>query len=72
LVLKLIEEAKAEIPNLRLEEVDITERPEMAVKYRVLATPAIAINGRIEFVGAPKEEALRARLRAALPGFGES
>ena len=65
MVAKLIEEAKAEIPGLQLEEVDVTEHPEVAMKYRVMSTPAIAINGRIEFVGVPKEEALRARLQAA-------
>jgi protein-disulfide isomerase len=45
--------------------VDITERPDAAVKYRVMATPALAINGKLEFMGVPKEEALRARLREA-------
>ena len=35
------------------------------MKYRVMATPAIAINGKLEFLGVPKEEALRARLLAA-------
>jgi hypothetical protein len=59
LVAKLIEEAKAEIPDLHLEEVDITEHPEVAVKYRVMATPAIAINGRLAFTGVPREADLR-------------
>jgi hypothetical protein len=62
---KLVEEAKAEIPDLHLEEVDITEHPEVAVKYRVMSTPALAINGKLEFLGVPREEALRARLLAA-------
>jgi len=35
------------------------------VKYRVMATPAITINGKVEFVGVPKEATLRARLLAA-------
>ncbi len=66
MVARLIENARATLPDLRLEEVDITEHPEVALKYRVLATPAIAINGRLEFLGVPKEETLRARLLAAL------
>jgi len=37
----------------------------VAVKYGVMSTPAIAINGRLEFSGVPREAALRARLRAA-------
>lgn len=65
MVARLIEEAKAELPDLQLEDVDVTERPEVAVRYQVMATPAIAINGRLEFVGVPGEEALRERLQAA-------
>jgi hypothetical protein len=30
-----------------------------------MTTPAIAINGRLEFSGVPREDALRTRLRAA-------
>ena len=54
---------KAEFPDLRLEEVDITEHPGVAVRYRVMATPAIAINGRLAFTGAPREADLRRALR---------
>lgn len=35
------------------------------MKYRVMATPAIAINGKVEFVGVPTKAALRARLLSA-------
>jgi hypothetical protein len=58
----MIEKVKAEIPELCLIEVDITQQPEIAVKYRVMATPAIAINGRLEFTGVPKEGVLRNRI----------
>jgi thioredoxin-like negative regulator of GroEL len=51
--------------DIHLEEVDVTAHPEVAVKYRVLATPAIAIDGQLAFTGVPREEALRARLDAA-------
>ena len=50
---------KAEAPDLRLEELDITEHPEVAVKYRVMFTPAIAINGKLAFTGVPREGDLR-------------
>ncbi len=53
------------VPELELEEVDVTQRPDVAVRYGVLSTPAIAINGRLEFHGVPSEDALLARLRAA-------
>lgn len=60
-----MDEAGDEFPDLRLEEIDVAEHPEVAVRYGVMATPAIAINGRLEFSGVPREDALRARLRAA-------
>lgn len=62
---RLVEDVKATLPDLRLEEVDITEHPELALKYRLMATPAIVINGKLEFVGVPTEATLRARLLAA-------
>ena len=65
LVASLLEKVRATLPALRFEEVDITEHPEVAVKYRVMAAPAIAINGELEFTGIPREEALLERLRAA-------
>ena len=62
MVAKLVEEARAEIRDLHLVEMDITEHPEVAVKYRVMATPAIAINGRLAFTGVPREADLRRAL----------
>jgi hypothetical protein len=59
LALAVIESARAERPDLALEIVDITERPEVAVKYRVMSTPAITINGRLAFTGVPREADLR-------------
>ncbi len=64
MVLRLIESVKSEISDLEMKEVDITEHPEVAVKYRVMATPAIAIKGRLEFLGVPREDALLDRLRS--------
>jgi len=65
LVLKAIDEARVGLAELQFEEIDIVEHSEVAVRYGVMATPAIAINGRLEFTGVPREVALRARLRAA-------
>ncbi len=65
LVATLIQEASAGLDRPELHEVDVSERPDVAVKYGVMATPAIAINGRLEFSGVPREDALRACLRAA-------
>ena len=70
MVAKLIQEASADLEGLQLDEVDISERPDVAVKYGVMATPAIAINGRLEFSGVPRGDALRARLCAAVEAGG--
>ncbi len=65
MVATLIEKAKAEVPEIHVEEIDVAANPAVAVKYRVMSTPAIAINGKLEFTGVPREDALLARLRAA-------
>jgi hypothetical protein len=70
LVVALIEKAKRQLPDVQVEEIDVAAQPAVAVKYRVLSTPALAINGRLEFTGIPREDALLARLRAAAPHEG--
>jgi protein-disulfide isomerase len=65
LVVGLIEKAKSQVPDIQLEEIDVAANPAVAVKYRVMSTPAIAINGKLEFTGVPREEAVLARLRSA-------
>ena len=59
MVADLIARLRGEIQGIHLAEVDITREPEVAVKYRIMATPAIAINGKLEFMGVPREEVLR-------------
>ncbi len=56
---------KSQVPEVYVEEIDVAAHPAVAVKYRVMATPALAINGKLEFTGVPGEEALLARLRSA-------
>ena len=62
MVASILEKVRSQFPEVRLVEVDITQHPETAVKYRIMATPAIAINGKLEFTGAPSEETLRDRI----------
>ena len=62
MVANILEKVRSQFPEVRLDEVDITQHPETAVKYRIMATPAIAINGKLEFMGVPSEEALRSRI----------
>jgi len=65
LVATLIEKAKREVPDIQVDEIDVAANPAVAVKYRVMATPAIAIDGKLEFTGIPREDALLARLHSA-------
>lgn len=37
MVAKLVEEAKGQVPGVHLEEVDVTEHPAIAVRYRVMS-----------------------------------
>ncbi|MBI4638245.1 MAG: thioredoxin family protein, partial [Candidatus Rokubacteria bacterium] len=60
-----IEKARSQVPDIQVEEIDVAANPAVAVKYRVMSTPAVAINGTLEFTGVPREQALLARLRSA-------
>jgi len=60
---RLIKEIKEE-ENLKfeIEEIDITEHPEMLQKYQIMASPGIVIDGILEFTGMPSEKKLREKL----------
>lgn len=66
-----MEKAKSEVPDIRVEEIDVAANPAVAVKCRVMSTPAIAINGTLEFTGVPREASLLARLRSAVKSSEE-
>ena len=63
--MRVVAEVRRDHPDVQLQVIDISDRPDLAVKYRVMMTPAIAINGELAFAGAPAEPALRARILAA-------
>ena len=62
-VVSVLEGMKGEVPDLAWRVMDVTEEPELAVKYRAPITPAIFIDGKLEFIGYPKQAALRAKIR---------
>lgn len=64
MALAVIESVRAEHPDLTLEIVDIGAHPDAAVRYGVMATPAIAINHRLAFTGVPREADLRRAILA--------
>jgi len=54
--------------NIKADMVEISEFPQLAVKYNVMGVPKIVINENIELVGLqPEEEFLRQVLAAARP-----
>jgi thioredoxin 1 len=61
----LIARLAESIPNLDWEEIDLIERPELALRYGIMSVPAISIDGKLEFTGVPKERALRDKLASA-------
>lgn len=59
MAVELVEEVKKEMPHdVEYEKIDIMQDREKAVKYNLMAVPAIAIEGVVKFVGAPTKEEL--------------
>ena len=63
MVFGLLEKVKVQGTALTVTEVDITVHPELVQQHRILATPAIVMDGRLEFRGVPTARQLLARLR---------
>lgn len=49
----------AEFTDVSVREIDLTEDLEAAARYQVMACPAVAVGGRVEFVGGVDEKRLR-------------
>jgi len=64
LVFSVVDKAKARFPELEVREWSLPEHPELGPRYGVMATPAIVVNGRLEFRSLPKEQAFLERLAA--------
>lgn len=60
----MVDRAKARFPEIGVREWNLVERPELGPRYGVMATPAIVINGRLEFGGVPREQTFLERLEA--------
>jgi len=63
-VQKVVEQGQKEFPGLSYRTIDMAESPEIGTRYGVLSTPAIIINDKLAFRGAPKEKALRKKLES--------
>ncbi len=49
--------------GVKYELIDITKNPDILQKYPIMAAPGIVINGKLEFVGVPKEQELAKKVR---------
>ena len=59
---RLIGQVVQDFPHVEVREIHITEAPERVVDYGVFSTPFVVIDGKVEFVGVPREKDLRERL----------
>jgi protein-disulfide isomerase len=66
-----VDAARGRLPALEVVERNLVQHPELGPRYGVVATPAIVINGRLEFSGVPRARALLDRLEAILAREGK-
>jgi len=69
-VYKVVEELKAQKINVSVEEIDVLKHPEIRLKYEISSTPALAVNGRLLFIGVPKEDEIRHHLESLVKKNG--
>lgn len=48
--------------GVKYEVIDVTKKPEVLQKWPILTAPGIVINGKLVFMGVPKEAELKAAL----------
>lgn len=58
MVAEIVERLSKDFPGLSWKTTDLTEQPELIIKYGIMSTPAIVFNGNLEFRGVPKEKQL--------------
>ena len=59
---RLVRQVAPDYPGVEVREIHILDAPDRVVAYGVFSTPFIVIDGRVEFVGVPREADLRGRL----------
>lgn len=60
----ILERLQKEMPDLKVTIIDVTEHPEIAQRYMLMSAPGIVINGRLEFSGGVREEALKKKIQS--------
>ncbi len=61
-VKRIIDKIKPDYPGMMMEEINIIEHPEILEKYRVLSSPGVVINGKLEYSGGLDEASFRESL----------
>ena len=61
-----MEQVASQYDAIDVKKVDVAAEPARFAALGVTAIPAILVNGRLEWVGLPKEGELRGRIDAAL------
>lgn len=60
---ELVNRIKEDMPDLEVEIIDVSQHPEVALKYSLMSAPGIVINEKLEYIGGvPREEELREKL----------
>lgn len=60
----ILEKLRKEMPDIKVTIIDVTEHPEVAQKYMLMSAPGIVINGKLEFSGGVREEAIKKKIQA--------
>lgn len=63
---RLLDSVKSKLAAIEVEKVNIKEHPEIIERHGLLSTPAILINGKLEFNRTPDEKTLTDRIQKAL------
>ena len=67
----MVGKAQVRFPELEVREWNLAEHPELGPRYGVMATPAIVVNGRLEFRSVPGEQVFLDRLAAIAGADGD-
>lgn len=52
--------------KIKVVETDIVKNPDKLIKFGIMTTPAIIINGKLAFEGVPNKDKLKKKIREAL------
>ncbi|MFN3621720.1 MAG: thioredoxin family protein [Nitrososphaerales archaeon] len=56
---KVVEELKKQKVDVAVKEVDVLKQPEIRLKYEITSTPALAVNGKLVYIGVPPEDVIK-------------